>query len=54
MNGRSVNKIWTDGRYSMRISDLNDDQLYQELQVKAIDPTPLALQKSQISLRKRL
>lgn len=30
-NGRSVNKIWTDGRYSMRISDLNDDQLYQEL-----------------------
>lgn len=30
-NGRAVNKIWTDGRYSMRISDLNDTQLYQEL-----------------------
>jgi len=29
--GRSTNKVWLDGRYSMRVEDLNNVQIYQEL-----------------------
>lgn len=30
-NGRATNKVWVEGRYSMRIDDENDVQVYQEL-----------------------
>lgn len=30
-NGRTTNKVWVAGRYSLRIDDLNDVQKYQEL-----------------------
>lgn len=29
--GRTTNKVWVPGRYSMRVDDLNDVQIYQEL-----------------------
>jgi len=29
--GRTANKVWVDGRYSIRVDDLNDSQIYQEL-----------------------
>ena len=29
--GRATNKVWVPGRYSMRVDDLNDSQIYQEL-----------------------
>ena len=30
-NGRSINKVWLDGKYSFRLSDVNNVQLYEEL-----------------------
>ena len=30
-NGRAVNKVWLSGQYSFRLSDSNNNQLYQEL-----------------------
>jgi len=30
-NGRAVNKIWLSGRYSVKVEDVNNVQLYQEL-----------------------
>ncbi len=30
-DGRSTNKIWVPGKYSMRVDDVNDVQVYQEL-----------------------
>ena len=29
--GRTVNKVWVPGRYSMRVDDVNDAQVYQQL-----------------------